>query len=157
MEIKAIRIEAAPPFPNSDLPVLFLRQALKPENPRFEALFSKNGWIGTWVNGIYPYDHFHAEAHEVLGVTRGTVTLRLGGPEGDLYELEAGDAILLPAGVGHKNMKSSADFQIVGAYPPGQSPDMEKGDEARYEKLKVRAQNVATPPTHPLTGEAFSW
>lgn len=59
---------------NSNLPLVIYRQvfgrkssACAPEET-FTALFKANGWEGSWVNGIYPYHHYHSTAHEVLGV-----------------------------------------------------------------------------------------
>jgi uncharacterized protein YjlB len=49
-------------------------------------------------------------------------------------------------------MASSADFLIVGAYPPGQSPDLQRGDVAAYPGLLTRARAVPLPETDPVTG-----
>ncbi|PWU01062.1 MAG: hypothetical protein C5B51_23770 [Terriglobia bacterium] len=46
-----------------------------------------SGWTGIWADTIYDYTHFHSNAHEVLGVAEGKVTLRLGGDEGSLVRL----------------------------------------------------------------------
>jgi len=59
---------------NPDLPVLTYRQAIVTEGDRaaeFEAAFKRNGWQGTWRNGIYDYHHYHSGAHEALGIARG--------------------------------------------------------------------------------------
>jgi uncharacterized protein YjlB len=46
-------------FPNSQLPLLMYRDAVKlsGEDPAaiFEGLFASNGWQGSWRNGIYGY------------------------------------------------------------------------------------------------------
>ncbi|MBN8909827.1 MAG: cupin, partial [Rhodospirillales bacterium] len=68
---------------------------------QIEARFADNGWSNAWVNGIYQYHHYHATAHEVLGVAQGSARVQLGGPSGPIVELQAGDGVLIPAGVGH--------------------------------------------------------
>ena len=140
-----------PPFPNAVLPVLVYPQVLKPGED-FAVLFRKNGWMGIWVNGVYGFDHFHADAHEALGCISGWARIRLGGPEGVEVTLLAGDAVLLPAGMGHRNMAQSEDFSIVGAYPPGQRPDLRRGDMADYDALLTRARTVPLPLTDPVLG-----
>ena len=44
-----------------------------------EAVFERNGWSGSWRNGIYPFAHYHSTAHEVLGICRGEAKVRFGG------------------------------------------------------------------------------
>ena len=48
----------------------------------FEELFDRNGWPAAWRNGIYPFHHFHCDAHEALGVYSGEVTAQFGGDDG---------------------------------------------------------------------------
>ena len=152
-----LRLGPIRPFPNNDLPVRLYRNALTGEDlaARIEALFRRNGWHGTWRNGIFDYHHFHATAHEVLGCARGLVDVLLGGPDGEVITLAAGDIVLLPAGTSHKNVGHSADYLIIGAYPPGQSPDMEYGDQDRYEDVRASIARVPTPQRDPVTGECF--
>jgi uncharacterized protein YjlB len=64
--------------------------------------FEKSGWVGVWTDPIYDYTHFHSNAHEVLGIAEGNVTLRLGGEDGRMVRLNPGDMLVLPAGVGHR-------------------------------------------------------
>lgn len=151
-EVKTLLVKALPPFPNSERPVLVYPRALTPGGD-FAALFRKNGWRGIWINGVYAFDHFHADAHEALGCVAGWARLRLGGPAGAELQVSAGDALLLPAGMGHRSMAQSADFQIAGAYPPGQAPDLQRGSMEEYPQLLARARAVPLPDTDPVTGK----
>ena len=53
-------------------------------------------------------------AHEVLCVVGGNASIAFGGPEGEKIEVEAGDVVVIPAGVGHCNAGSSGDFTVIG-------------------------------------------
>jgi len=116
----------------------------------FEALFSRNGWTGIWRNGVFDYHHYHSKAHEVLGVGRGEATLQIGGPKGEAVDVKQGDCLILPAGTGHKRLKASADFQVVGAYPPGQEADIQTSspDEDMLEAIR----SLPRPETDPVHG-----
>jgi uncharacterized protein YjlB len=116
-------------IPNNTLPMLVYPAAVDASGPdpaaAFEALFAKNQWTGgSWRNGIYPFPHYHSTAHEVLGIASGTAKVRLGGDSGVVLDVQAGDVVLLPAGVGHQKLGASADLLVVGAYPPGQDWDL---------------------------------
>jgi len=117
-----------------------------------ERVFQEHGWNGVWRNGIFGYHHFHATAHEVLGVATGTVTVQLGGEEGPLLELKAGDVVTLPAGVAHKNIDSSDDFVVVGAYPPGQIWDVNTGGGDERPRVDHSIAAVPLPTTDPVYG-----
>lgn len=136
--------------PNSRLPVLVFRNLLPPsKNSKadlFRRVFRKNEWVGIWTDTIYDYTHFHSNAHEVLGIAEGKVTLRLGGDSGRLVRLKAGDMLVLPAGVGHRRVSDDKGLKVVGAYPRGQAHfDMKRGGR--------RVPKVALPSTDPFLGE----
>jgi len=64
----------------------------------------------------------------VLGGYSGTGQIRLCGSNEIITEVQSGDVIVIPAGVGHGNLRASADFVVVGAYPSGQTFDVKKGE-----------------------------
>jgi uncharacterized protein YjlB len=144
-------------FPNSRWPALVYQGVLAAGADLatgFEELFAKNGWTGSWRNGLYRQHHFHSTAHEALGVYRGTVSVRLGGPKGPLITLEAGDVAVIPAGVAHKNEAQSADFAVVGAYPTGTGPDMQYGKPGERPRVDHNIARVAKPLLDPVDGES---
>lgn len=143
---------------NPSLPLILYRQALTEDGTdrasAFERLFVSHGWGGTWRNGMYPFHHYHSTAHEVLGIASGTVTVQLGGETGKAMELVAGDAVLIPAGVGHKRLRSSPDLLVVGAYPVGQRWDLIRDDDV-VDGVAVRARIRALemPGEDPIEGK----
>jgi uncharacterized protein YjlB len=88
----------------------------------------------------------------VLGVYGGSAEVRLGGPGGALLGVAAGDVVVIPAGVAHKNESQSADFRVVGAYPTGTSPDMMLGEPGERPAADQRIAGVAMPASDPLGG-----
>jgi uncharacterized protein YjlB len=76
----------------------------------------------------------------------------LGGPAGQEVELVAGDVAVLPAGTGHRNVGSEGNLLVVGAYPPGQVPDLLTGDPSEREAAVARILRVALPTTDPVIG-----
>ncbi len=159
LDIKQLMISEQKPFPNSVFPVLIYPQVFEAQNglADFSGLFASNNWQGIWENGVYGFHHFHADAHEVLGCRRGWVKVRLGGPLGRGVVLNQGDAVLIPAGVGHMRMDQSPDYSIVGAYPPKQSPDLQRGEAGYFEEMKLRVAAVALPKCDPITGSESFW
>ena len=146
--IRTIHFDKAADVPNSNLPVLIYRSAVQghaaDKAGAFRECFKANGWSGIWTDTIYDYTHFHSNAHEVLGIAKGKVTLRLGGDRGSLIRLKPGDVIVLPASVGHRRVSATA-VKAVGAYPRGQSHyDMKRGGRT--------VPRVALPATDPLFG-----
>jgi uncharacterized protein YjlB len=142
--------------PNSRLPLLVYRQVVPPSTTDaaawLEALFARHGWGGGWRNGIYPFHHFHSTSHEVLGIARGRARVRFGGAAGRTLEVMAGDAVLIPAGVGHKNEGSSPDLLVVGAYPEGRAYDLRRGAPEEHAAARANVAKVPLPARDPVTG-----
>ena len=139
-------------FPNSALPLLVYRRALPLDPAAMERAFAANGWSNAWRDGIFRYHHFHSTAHEVLGIAAGEVRVAFGGPSGREVAVRAGDVVVIPAGVAHRNMGQSADLLVVGAYPGGMDYDIRRGDPAEH-AAAVRATNaVPLPDSDPVSG-----
>ena len=111
--------------------------------PAFEGLFHRNGWGSGWRNGIFPFHHYHSTAHEVLGIAEGSAEVRFGGEAGKALIVNAGDAVLIPAGVGHKRLSGSPDLLVIGAYPGGQWADLMR--EGAGDKSGIRARIAEVP------------
>lgn len=144
-------------YPNSPLPVLIYRHVIDVSDTQkaadtFEALFKRHGWVPAWRYHLYDFDHFHSTAHEALGIFRGQARARLGGPNGLELMLYPGDVLVLPAGVGHSSLEADDDFCMVGAYPPDQQPEIERGDSAQLGTAQARVANVALPKESPIGG-----
>lgn len=140
---------------NPTLPLLVYHGAPAPgADPAadFESLFARNGWRGSWRDGVFPYHHYHSTAHEVLGVARGQATLRLGGERGVALRVRAGDVLVIPAGVGHKNEGADPDFLVVGAYPDGQDWDLCTGEPGERPGVLDNIRRVPLPAADPVHG-----
>jgi uncharacterized protein YjlB len=145
-------------FPNNQaLPVLVLRQAVRTatDDPArtFERVFRAHDWQGQWRDGIFSYHHYHSTAHEVLGVAAGSARVQLGGPDGDAFDVDAGDVLVLPAGVAHKNLGAVSDFLVVGAYPEGQDWDLLRGRPGERPEADRNIEQVPLPDRDPVYGD----
>ncbi|MGM0530947.1 MAG: hypothetical protein ACQER7_06305 [Bacteroidota bacterium] len=118
----------------------------------FEKLFQRNNWKNSWRNGIFGMHHYHSITHEVLGIYQGEAKVQLGGPNGQTFTLKKGQAVVLPAGVSHKNLGSSADFACVGAYPGGSDWDMNYGKPEELDQALDNIAQVGIPDQDPLYG-----
>jgi len=139
-------------FPNSAFPLLIYRAALPPDPGSIERHFAANDWSNSWRDGIFTYHHFHSTAHEVLGIAAGSVRVAFGGSYGAAVGVQAGDVVVIPAGVGHCNLEQSPDLLVVGAYPGGMSYDLLRGDPAEHAAALRAIAAVPLPAADPVTG-----
>jgi len=145
---------------NGRLPLLLYRAAITvtvaaQAEGTFKRLFAQHGWGGLWVDGIYPFHHYHARAHEVLGVAAGTAQVQFGGPDGPVLSVAAGDAVAIPAGVGHCRRDTAPGLVVIGAYPHGQEDwDLKRATAAERAQALTEISRVALPAMDPIMGEA---
>jgi uncharacterized protein YjlB len=143
--------------PNNVLPLIVYAGAVDPKagDPAvaFETLFHSHGWGGGWRNGIFPFHHYHSTAHEVLGIARGAAEVRFGGEQGKTLAVTAGDAVLIPAGVGHKRLSATPDLLVIGAYPGGQWADLMREGAEDKDGIRKRIRAVKILSADPVAGE----
>ncbi len=144
-------------FPNNaTLPLTIYREAVDrtqgDDAVAFETLFAAHHWPPAWRYGIFAYHHYHSTAHEVLGVFRGRATIQFGGKHGIVLDVQAGDAVVIPAGVAHKSLRASRDFCAVGAYPAGQQWDSCTGKPSERPRTDRNIARVPLPQADPLYG-----
>ncbi len=118
-----------------------------------EETFARNAWPPAWRNGVFSYHHYHSTAHETLGVYSGRATVLFGGDGGVRQEVSAGDVVVIPAGVSHKLIEESDGFGVVGAYPPGQSPDMNYGKRGERPGTDRSIAGLSPPEKDPAYGD----
>ncbi|HET9904526.1 MAG TPA: cupin [Xanthobacteraceae bacterium] len=158
VEIKTFRFADDGKVPNHPRwPLLLYPQVLRPAGEDaaalFESVFAGNGWGGMWRDGVYPYVHYHSRIHEALGIVRGRARLRFGGESGAEIAVAAGDVAVLPAGTGHQRLEASADFLVVGAYPPEGEYDLCRTDApADRDRALQTIPQVPKPRSDPLFG-----
>ncbi|SDE82951.1 cupin [Limimaricola pyoseonensis] len=154
-EIRTLSAAANGGIPNHPhWPALLLPGAFAPGEA--EALLRAAGWGGIWRWGVYDHHHFHPNAHEALLCVAGAARLQLGGPEGAPVEVSASDALVLPAGFGHRCLSARDGFAVLGAYPPGQAQvETEAADPEAPRRFADRIAAVPRPRSHPLGGGPF--
>lgn len=135
------------------LPVVLYPGALQDKAEWSESVFNGNGWRNSWENGVFDYHHYHSNTHEVLGVTRGSILIQIGGNDGRSFDLQAGDVIVLPAGTGHKRITASPDFRIVGAYPQGRDYNTRIEHDGKREQSIGEIAEVPLPDRDPVFGK----
>jgi uncharacterized protein YjlB len=143
-------------IPNNKLPLLLYKNVFSERGEKgaswLEVTFEANKWADSWRNGIYSFHHFHSTAHEVLGIYSGKALVQLGGESGQKVELEAGDIVIIPAGVGHKNL-GSENLGVVGAYPVGSRVDLMRGEATEYADAVKNVGRVPIPQFDPFLGK----
>lgn len=87
----------------------------------------------------------------MLGIAKGAAQVRFGGAQGIVAELAAGDAVVIPAGVGHCLVEGH-DLVVVGAYPEGQDWDLCRATEADRAKALENIPWVPLPRLDPVFG-----
>ena len=100
------------------------------------------------VGSQYIVDLCADQADEPVDVDRAVRMLLLH----DVVEIEAGDAVLIPAGVAHKNLDDGDNFRVVGAYPSGQSTDMCYGKTGERPRADGHIAGVSLPVMDPVYG-----
>jgi len=156
--VDSLELEAGERIPNHpEWPALCYRAAFDFDGAEEETTarerLKDSGWRPEWTGSVYPEHHYHSTAHECLVVLDGNALLQLGGPRGPEVRLARGDAVALPAGTGHRLVRASDDFQVLGAYPEGQRWDLITEDEPLDDELVARIENVPHPERDPLFGE----
>src|ERR1700712_4377891 len=145
----------APPgdvIPNHPRFAVLVYRGVELDDPR--AMFAAHGWGGTWVNNVFDFHHFHSTSHEALAVLSGNATIELGGPQGEAFEVSAGDVLVLPAGTGHRRARDDDGFRVMGAYPRGQEDYdlLREADDAARERIA----GLPAPPEDPVGGEGVA-
>lgn len=108
---------------------------------------------------MFPFSHYHSNTHEALAVFQGEALLQFGGDEqvSVQEQVAAGDVLVIPAGVAHKQVKSSGGFKMVGAYPEG-APHWDclegKGGCSEKSAAEQTICNVRLPPSDPVFGNS---
>ena len=145
-------------LPNSRFPLLVYRGGVPGGGEdAVKARFRDNGWLNNWrYPGIYGYAHFHSTTHECLGVAAGWMELDLFGQGGERVRLEAGDVVVMPAGVSHAMTGNSDDVLVVGGYPDGRDWDNMREDlidEVASREASKRIMMLPIPSHDPVTGK----
>ena len=144
-------------FPNSRLPLIIFRSALKvtgtDAEETFKKLFAHHDWRNNWSANVYTFYHYHSTTHEVLGVATGEASLQFGGENGVGERVAAGDVIIIPADVAHRNNGCTQDFTVVGGYPEGRDWDLNKGLPGGRPKVDENIAMLPLPKFDPVYGD----
>ena len=67
-----------------------------------------------------------------------------------MVTVNAGDVVVIPAGVGHCNKGHSGDLLVVGAYPGGSDYDLRRGNSAEHDEVVRNIARVGLPKQDPV-------
>lgn len=144
-------------FPNNEkLPVLHYKRVFEPlplTPELIEHVLNENDWHHVWRDGIYSFHHYHSNTHEVLIIYSGHCIVELGGEQGKMIEVTIGDALLIPAGISHKNHQASSDFKCIGAYPFSIEYNMKYGKVDEYPQVIEEIKRTPLPQSDPIYGK----
>lgn len=154
--VDTFRFDAGGNIPNNPkLPAVRMRAVVATDAgaAAIRTLMEAHGWGGTWTWTVYDFHHYHSNAHETLIVASGWARLVIGGPQGRILRVEAGDALVLPAGTGHCRVEASPDFQVCGGYPRGQETcDTIRSSQPLTPDIARRIGAVPLPEADPVYG-----
>ncbi|WP_232725382.1 cupin domain-containing protein [Bacillus sp. FJAT-44742] len=152
-QVKAVFFNEDGKIPNNPkLPLLYYPMVLDEDDSIME-IFERNNWRNSWTGSVLPYHHYHSNSHEVLGVQKGTAAIMFGGEHGEEMHVKRGDVVILPAGCGHKKLKASTDFEVVGAYPDGKDYDMKTQKDPVSQEVWNNIKDVKLPKADPVFGK----
>ena len=147
-------------IPNNRFPLLVHRNAIPGGGAEaVKARFRENGWSNNWdYPGIYEYAHFHSTTHECLGCAQGWMEFSLSVGEGgwSKVRIEAGDVIIMPAGVSHEMISMAEDIHMCGGYPDGRDwDDIQEAflSDENYKRACKRIMMLPIPAKDPATGK----
>src|ERR1700744_101495 len=90
-------------FPNNELlPLIIYKNVFNFKTEKsVKDFLCQNEWLNAWTNGIYDFHHYHSNTHETLVIIEGSCDVQFGGEDGEIFQVNSGDAIIIPAGVSH--------------------------------------------------------
>jgi uncharacterized protein YjlB len=156
MEIIQKMIASQNYFPgNPYYPLLIYKKALADMNESLEAIqdrLTQNNWRDSWLGRIYDFHHYHSKTHEVLVIISGDCQVQFGGDHGLIDTVDQDDVVIIPAGVAHKSLKTSNNFQCIGAYPLDVGCGINYGTVEEYPEAIEMIQQVKLPLKDPIFG-----
>ncbi len=78
----------------------------------------------------------------------------LGGEGGEALKVEAGDVLIIPAGVGHKNLGQEHQVSCIGAYPKGRDYDIKTGQPGDRPGTDHTIAKLPIPLEDPVYGRS---